>query len=177
MKIKIRILITILITTFITSSVHAESAKSYFDEAVLATKTKTALIGEKSVSAGSINVEVSKGIVQLSGFVGSDTEIAAALATAEKVEGAKEVLNALVVFSGSRSQDEAADDATISAKLKTELAKVEGLGSATDIIITIRLGQVLLAGFVKSEIVKTSAGEVANDITGVKKVHNLIAVK
>ena len=166
-----------LLTVTMASSTYAETAGEYIDDTTIGSKTKTDLISNKNVSAISINVEVYKGIVQLSGFVDSETEELAALATARKVKGAKKVLDALVVFSGSRSIGEAVDDATISVKLKTELAKVEGLANAIAINTEVRQGQVLLAGFVESENIKISAENAAKSISGVKEVHNLIAVK
>ncbi len=72
---------------------------------------------------------------------------------------------------------EAVDDTTIQAKLKTALAKMEGLGSAVAINTEVRQGRVLLAGFVVSESVKSAAGKAAAGIEGVKEVHNLIAIE
>ncbi len=177
MKIKNKVLITVLLTVAIASTTFAETAGEHIDDATIASKTKTALISNKNVSAASIDVEVSKGHVQLSGFVDSKAEKAAALDIAENVKGAKKVLDAMVVFPSSRSAGDVIDDTTISAKLKTELAKTEGLGSATAINTEVRQGQVLLAGFVESEKVKSVAGKVAKGIKGVTEVHNLIAVK
>ena len=167
----------ILLIVIFQSSLFAESAGEHIDDATIASKTKTNLIGNKEVSAGSINVEVSKGIVQLSGFVESKSEKDAALATAKGVKGAKNVLDAMVVMPGSRSAGEAVDDTTISTKLKTALTKAEGLGSATDINTHVRKGRVLLAGFVDNAKIKSAAGEVAKGVKGVKEVHNLIAIK
>ena len=177
MKIKNKAILAMLLAVTMVSPTYAETAGEYIDDATIGSKTKTDLISNKNVSAVSINVEVYKGIVQLSGFVDSKTEEAAALATARKVKGAKKVLDALVVFSGSRSMGEAVDDATISVKLKTELTKVEGLGRAIAINTEVRQGQVLLAGFVDSAKIKISAEDAARGISGVKEVHNLIAVK
>ena len=155
----------------------AETAGEYIDDATIATKAKAALVDNDTLSGLDINVEVYKGIVQLSGFVDSEAKEAAALASTAKVEGAGKVLDAIVVLPGSRSMGEAVDDTTIQAKLKTELASIEGFSSAVAINTEVRQGHVLLAGFVESDSVKTAAGKTAAGISGVKKVHNHIAVQ
>lgn len=155
----------------------AETTGEYIDDATVATQTKAALVANETVSALDINVEVYKGVVQLSGFVESDAQQSAALAAAGKIDGARKVLDAIVVLPGTRSMGEAVDDTTIQAKLKAGLANVEGVGDAVDINTWVRQGHVLLAGFVDSDKVKSAAGKVASGISGVRKVHNHIAVK
>ena len=131
----------------------------------------------ETVSAADIDVEVYKGIVQLSGFVDSEAAKTAALATAGKTEGARQVLDAIVVLPGSRSMGEAVDDTTIQAKLKTALANIQDISNAVAINTEVRHGQVLLAGFVDSDSAKSAAGKAAEGIAGVTKVHNLITVQ
>src|SRR5512134_3606568 len=70
------------------------------DDSTIATETKAALIDKDKVSAGSLNVEVNKGTVQLAGFVDSEAERAAALKTAHQVKGVAKVLDAMVVLPG-----------------------------------------------------------------------------
>jgi len=163
--------------TLVAPAASGDTAGQYLDDATLATRTKAALVNDQTVSAMDINVEVYRGIVQLSGFVASEAEEAAALATAGKVEGAREVLDAIVVMPGSRSMGEAVDDTTIQAKLKTELARVEGFGNAIAVNTAVRQGHVLLAGFVADARVKSAASSVASGISGVTVVHNFISVQ
>jgi hyperosmotically inducible protein len=173
----IALLATVGSAILVAPAYAAETAGQYIDDATVGTKTKVALVENETVSAADINVEVYKGVVQLSGFVDSEAEKAAALAVAGKVEGAKKVLDAIVVLPGSRSMGEAVDDTTIHAKLKAELANVQGISNAVAINTKVRHRQVLLAGFVDSDSVKSGAGKAAEGIAGVKKVHNLIAVQ
>lgn len=56
----------------------SDTAGQYIDDATIGTKTKVALISNQMVSALETNVEVYKGVVQLSGFVDSEAEEAAA---------------------------------------------------------------------------------------------------
>jgi hyperosmotically inducible protein len=154
----------------------SETAGQAIDDTTVATRTKAALAENKAVSALDLNVEVYKGAVQLSGFVESEAAESAALATARQVEGAKQVLDAIVVHPGSRTMGQTVDDTAIQAKLKTGLASVEGLGKAMAINTGVRQGDVLLAGFVATEAAKSDAGKIAKGISGVKQVHNHIVV-
>lgn len=154
----------------------SETAGQAVDDATVATRIKAALAENKAVSALDLNVEVHKGTVQLSGFVDSEAAESAALATARKVEGAKKVLDGIVVHPGSRTMGETIDDTAIQAKLKAGLANVEGLGSAIAINTGVRQGHVLLAGFVSAHAAKADAGKIAKGISGVKEVHNYIVV-
>jgi osmotically-inducible protein OsmY len=68
------------------------------------------------------------------------------------------------------------DDTTIQATLKTKLTEVEGAGKAFSINTDVRMGHVLMSGFVHGDKARTQAGEIAKGIKGVKQVHNFIAV-
>jgi hyperosmotically inducible protein len=171
-------LVPAILSAFLASAaIASETAGQMIDDTTVATRTKAALADNKTVSALDVNVEVYKGAVQLSGFVESDAAEAAALATAGKVEGAKKVLDAIVVLPGSRTMGQTVDDTTIQAKLKAELANVEGLGNAVAINTEVRQGHVILAGFVETAGAAKAAGDVAKGITGVKEVHNYIVVE
>ncbi len=74
-----------------------ESTGEYIDDSSITTKVKTALLGEKQVSSGSISVETFKGAVQLSGFVANAEQVTRAGEVASKVEGVKVVHNNLIV--------------------------------------------------------------------------------
>ena len=112
-----KVLLATLLITFISSPVFAETSGEHIDDATIASKTKAVLISHKNVSARHIDVEVSKGIVQLSGFVDSESEEITAMNIAKSVKGTKKVLDAIVVSSQSRIVGEAVDDTMISATL------------------------------------------------------------
>lgn len=65
----------------------------YFDDAVITTKVKTAILEEPSLKSMEITVETFKGVVQLSGFVRSQANIDVAVLAAKNVEGVSEVKN------------------------------------------------------------------------------------
>lgn len=73
------------------------STGQYVDDKTISTKVKTALINDEHVKARNIDVETYKGVVALSGFVDSSSEVHRAVALAQKVEGVQSVKNDLHV--------------------------------------------------------------------------------
>lgn len=71
----------------------ARGTGEYVDDAVIATKVKTAIINEPTLKATEIKVEVFRGVVQLSGFVSSQADINKAVAVARGVAGVQSVKN------------------------------------------------------------------------------------
>lgn len=70
-----------------------ESAGEYTSDAVITTKTKAAIFNEPTLKSAEINVETYKGVVQLSGFVSSQADIAKAVAVTRTVSGVTSVKN------------------------------------------------------------------------------------
>jgi osmotically-inducible protein OsmY len=79
------------------SSTKKESTGEYVDDAVITAKVKAAVLEESSLKSAEINVETYKGIVQLTGFVGSRAEIDKAAAVAGRVKGVASVKNDMIV--------------------------------------------------------------------------------
>ena len=69
----------------------------YVDDSVITTKVKTLLAEDDFLKSFQIGVETRKGIVQLSGFVGSQKGIDKAGEIARSVNGVKTVRNNLIV--------------------------------------------------------------------------------
>ena len=80
---------------------QADEAKrsfgQYSDDKVLVGKVKSALVSDKTADADEINVEVYKGVVQLSGFVSTQAQKDAAAKVAQAVTGVKSVQNGLTI--------------------------------------------------------------------------------
>ena len=88
----------ILALTLITAAGCASTAKhegtgEYLDDSVITTKVKAELFDEPNLRSGQINVETFKGVVQLSGFVGSRDDINRAVEIARGVKGVVSVKN------------------------------------------------------------------------------------
>lgn len=75
------------------STPKQEGTGEYVDDTVLTTKVKAAVFNEPSLKSAEINVETFKGVVQLSGFVGSQADIDKAVEIARGVKGVKSVKN------------------------------------------------------------------------------------
>lgn len=69
----------------------------YVSDATLTAKVKTALLREQDLKAMDVNVETSEGRVQLSGWVANDAQRKKALQVASRVDGVKEVRDAMSV--------------------------------------------------------------------------------
>lgn len=76
-----------------TSTPEQKGTGEYIDDAVITTKVKAAIFNEPTLKASEINVETYKGVVQLSGFVGSEASKDKAAAVAKEVKGVKSVKN------------------------------------------------------------------------------------
>jgi osmotically-inducible protein OsmY len=79
------------------SSPNHQATGEYFDDAVITTKVKAAILEEKSLKSTEINVETFKGVVQLSGFVTSKDNIDKAVEVTRKVNGVKSVENSMTL--------------------------------------------------------------------------------
>jgi hyperosmotically inducible protein len=76
-----------------------ESTGGYFDDAAITAKVKTALAQDPKIGirAAQIHIITYKSVVELSGFVDSDAEVAEAGSAAAQVAGVKSVQNNLIV--------------------------------------------------------------------------------
>jgi osmotically-inducible protein OsmY len=75
------------------STPTTQSTGQYMDDTAITTKVKAAIFNEPSLKSKEINVETSKGRVQLSGFVGSAEDINRAATVARGVNGVTSVKN------------------------------------------------------------------------------------
>ena len=79
------------------STSKKQSPGEYVDDAVITAKVKAAVLEEPSLKSAEINVETSKGRVQLSGFVRSRADINKAVEVAKGVKGVKSVKNDMIL--------------------------------------------------------------------------------
>ena len=92
-------MILMLIATLVAcaSTSKQEGAGEYVDDSVITTKVKSQLAADDFLKSFQIGVETYKGIVQLSGFVGSQMAVNKAGEIARGVQGVKSVKNNLIV--------------------------------------------------------------------------------
>ncbi len=74
-----------------------EGTGEYFDDSVITTKVKAAVLNEPTLKVAEINVETFKGVVQLSGFVRDAADVSKAAEVARGVKGVTSVKNSLLV--------------------------------------------------------------------------------
>lgn len=79
------------------STSRSEGTGEYVDDTVITTKVKAAVLNDASLKSSEINVETFKGRVQLSGFVGSRSDIDKAVMLARGVKGVTSVTNDMVL--------------------------------------------------------------------------------
>jgi osmotically-inducible protein OsmY len=85
--------LAVAVTLGCASSPERSSTGEYFDDTVITSKVKLAIFNDSALRSSEINVETFKGVVQLSGFVGSQPEIDRAVELARGVEGVSSVKN------------------------------------------------------------------------------------
>ena len=92
-------ILLVLIATFVAcaSTRKHESTGQYIDSSVITTKVKALLAKDDFLKSFQISVETYKGIVQLSGFVDSQTAADKAGQIAAGVEGVTSVKNNLII--------------------------------------------------------------------------------
>jgi hyperosmotically inducible protein len=175
---KITVLLAVLALASACSSTRTqESAGEVFDDSVLTSKVKIALIDDPVTKAGQINVETFRGVVQLGGFVDNAQQKEQATKVARSVTGVKEVRNDLRVSTkpdATAGQDY--DDSMLTASVKTKLMENSDT-KAHQINVGTEKGVVQLTGFVDSTAMKTKAGEIARSVDGVKQVRNDLEIR
>jgi len=74
-----------------------ESTGEYFDDSMVTTKVKAAILGDSRLKLLDIKVNTFKGAVQLSGFVDSSEVAARAVQVVRTIKGVRVVNNSLVI--------------------------------------------------------------------------------
>jgi len=75
------------------STSKQEGSGEYVDDSVITTKVKAAIFEDSTLKVAEVNVETFKGVVQLSGFVSSQTAMNKAVEVTRHVSGVKSVKN------------------------------------------------------------------------------------
>lgn len=142
----------------------------------LTSEVKEALIDTGIAKKGEVQVETHEGVVQLSGFVDSDSTQELALKAAKNVEGVASVRNDLVVQPATPTSNESKDDTVIAAKVRKQLQQEPELKSARNINVDVSGGVVQLSGFVANLDEKNRAADAVATVAGVRDVRNDIAL-
>ena len=138
-------------------------------------RVKAALIGNNTLKARDINIEVEDGIVQISGFVATEDEVALADELLEGTEGMVELRNHLHAMAESSEPTARAKNVELASKVKAQLVDNE-VADADEVLVEVRDGVVLLAGFVDSADEAAAAEAAAANVEGVVQVINSIDI-
>jgi osmotically-inducible protein OsmY len=95
LKIASTLIAALMLTSVVgcASTAQQESTGQYFDDTVITTSVKAAILNDPSLKVAEINVETFKGVVQLSGFVRSQENMTTAINVTRGVNGVKSVKN------------------------------------------------------------------------------------
>ena len=167
----------LLVTGFAPHAIAERTVGQHIDDSTLSTSVKYQLARADGVPVGSINVEVHKGSVQLSGFIHKPAQKEAALAAAAKADGVTNIDDALVLTDVPRTLGHFIDDQTIQAKLKTKIGDLLGISTAVSVVTHVRNGEVIVAGFVDSTDSRSSVVNAAQSIAGVERVYNRLLIR
>jgi len=138
---------------------------------------KGALVESGIAKTGEVQVETHERVVQLSGFVDSESTQELALQAARAVNGVESVRNDLVVRTSKPTLTERKDDTVIAARVRKQLQQQTEVRSSNDINVDVSEGLVQLSGFVDSVDKKNRAADIVASVTGVKDVRNDIALE
>ncbi len=165
-----------LVAFLMSGAVIAEkSAGEHVDDSLTTARVKMALLENSVSDTSGINVETSKGVVQLAGFVDSDKTKNTAGEIAAEIEGVAAVSNRLIVRTGKRSAGRALDDTILAAKVKLALAENDAT-NAMKVNVEIREGVVELSGFVTTYDERDAAVNLVSGIDGVESVINSVDI-
>ena len=89
----VAVTLALLLSLGCSSTPTQESTGEYIDDSVITARVKTAIFKESTLKSAEVNVETFKGVVQLSGFVSSQSDINKAVEIAGGIEGVKSVKN------------------------------------------------------------------------------------
>ncbi|PLR47958.1 molecular chaperone OsmY [Chimaeribacter arupi] len=159
----------------IDSSVNKVS--NYMGDSAVTAKVKSALVDNDAIKSTDISVDTTKGVVTLSGFVGSQAEADQAVAAAKKVEGVTSVSDKLHVRDAKEQSAKAyAGDSATTGEVKAKLLADDIVPSRNVKVITTE-GVVQLTGTVENQAQSERAESVAKAVDGVKSVKNDLQIK
>ena len=145
-------------------------------DVALTTEVKEVLVDSGIAKPGEIQVETHERVVQLSGFVDSESTQELALRAAKNIEGVASVRNDLIVQPAAPTSSEAKEDVVIAAKVRKQLQQEPEVRSARDINVEVKEGVVQLSGFVEDVDEKKRAADAVATVAGVRDVRNDIAL-
>jgi hyperosmotically inducible protein len=165
----------------VVDKIKVESEPSEHSDAWIAMKVRGELLVHANVSATSTKVDVSNGVVLLTGTVDNSAQKDLTEAYAKGIDGVRSVTNDLVVKDNpndmsSSSTGEKMADASITSQVKYQLL-THSSTSAVKTKVTTTDGVVMISGDASSDAEKDLVSKFASSIRGVKSVDNEMVVR
>lgn len=154
----------------------AHTASKELSDSWITLKTKLSLFADERVSSRDVHVDTHRGVIVLTGKVGTEEARQAADENAVKIEGAKKVENHLVVVPKAARKTVERKDEQVVQDVEGRIKKDPGLKKA-EIEVHADNGIVTLTGKAPSLRTSVRASEVAYGVSGVHAVHNDLAVE
>jgi osmotically-inducible protein OsmY len=154
-------------------------APAEHSDTLIGLKVKTALLFHRNVRATKTDVNVTDGIVSLSGKASSMAQKELTTEYARDVEGVKDVKNQMTVAKNPAKPDETVgekiDDASVTAQVKASLLSHRST-SALKTKVETTDGIVTLSGIAKNAAEKSLITKLVTDVNGVSSVVNNMTV-
>jgi len=154
---------------------HAEHSDGW-----IGTKVKTTLLFHRNVRATKTDVNVTDGVVTLSGEASSMAQKELTTEYAKDVEGVKEVKNQMTIAKTPAKPDETIgekiDDASITAQVKASLMAHRSTSALKTKVATTD-GVVTVSGIAKNAAEKSLVTKLVTDIEGVISVVNNMTIE
>jgi osmotically-inducible protein OsmY len=162
----------------VVNNIKVESEPAEHSDAWIALKVRSELLFHANVSASSTKVDVSNGVVLLSGTVDNAAQKDLTEAYAKDVAGVTSVTNDLVVKDNANNptMSDSIDDASITSQVKYELLDHKST-SAIKTKVTTKDGLVMISGDASSDAEKDLVSKLANSVRGVRSVENNMTVR
>jgi hyperosmotically inducible periplasmic protein len=154
----------------------ATSAGKELSDSWITLKTKIALLADEKVSSTDVHVTTKAGVITLRGKVATEEARQAAEVDALKIEGAKKVVNYLVVVPKAAQKMVERKDDQIVKDVDNRLKKDSSLKKAS-IDVHSDNGIITLTGDVPSLETSLRASENARQVAGVRAVRNELTVE
>ena len=159
--------------------VKSESPAEHSD-GWIGVKVKSTLLFHRNVRATKTDVNVTDGVVTLSGEASSEAQRELTTEYARDVEGVKNVKNQMTIGKNpakpTETMGEKIDDASITAQVKSSLLSHRST-SAIKTKVSTTDGVVTISGIAKNEAERSLVTKLATDITGVTSVVNKMTIE
>jgi osmotically-inducible protein OsmY len=142
-------------------------------DARIQTELVARLAADADTSPFTIDIDVSAGVVHLTGVVDSDAEREEAGRIAGSIDGVRQVVNDVRLAEPTAGEE--LDDAAITARVKAKIAASSRL-NPFDIQVNTVQGEVSLTGRVHDGTERDEAERLARETDGVRGVRNLLEV-